>query len=274
VWGPSAGSEPVPGLPLGDPDQANDARTVTCPFLRLEAGGALVTASAAPSEAHRCVAIDGPRVLSPQQQEFVCLRSAHVDCPRYRRAIAPPRSASVGPIRTPAIPRAVVVSLAVLAVSAGVSFGFVAQRGGIDLPSAAPSEIAAAGTAASGTSSPATAGSSSLTPQPTPSPTVSPTIETTPSPEPTQVPNVTAPPTASPAPSPSASGGPSASRLAVLKPCANQPDCYVYTVRSGDNLVSIAHWFGVPLATIYAWNPPARHGIRPSDQLKIPTPTR
>ncbi|MFN8630812.1 MAG: LysM domain-containing protein [Chloroflexota bacterium] len=84
-------------------------------------------------------------------------------------------------------------------------------------------------------------------------------------------------PTAEPstAPKPSASGVPSASRLAVLKPCPGKTGCYIYAIRSGDNLFSIAHWFGVPLDTVYAWNPTVKKtGIHPGMEIKIPTPTR
>ena len=58
-------------------------------------------------------------------------------------------------------------------------------------------------------------------------------------------------------------------------PCPGQAGCYVYTVRAGDNLTSIARWFGVPLDTIYAWNPTLKTAtIQPGDQIRIPPPTR
>jgi LysM repeat protein len=61
----------------------------------------------------------------------------------------------------------------------------------------------------------------------------------------------------------------------VLAPCPAAPDCWIYTVRSGDNLVSIAHWFGVPLDTVYEMNPWARtSGLRPGQELRLPPPTR
>jgi len=227
--------------------------------------------SGAPSEDHRCVAIAGPRVLSLQQQELVCLRPAHVDCPRYRRAVAAPKAVH-GPIRTPAMPKAIAASLVVLALSAGISFGFVVQRGGIDLPaSAAPSGAAAAVTAGPTAFLPTAAATGAATPESTPLPTAAPTAQPTVSPAAAESPTAAISPTVVP---PAAPGVPSASRLAVLKPCSSQTDCYVYTIRSGDNLVSIANWFGVPLDTIYAWNPAVKHGIHPGDQIKIPTPTR
>ena len=162
----------------------------------------------------------------------------------------------------------------VLALAAGISFGFVVQRGGIDLPSSRqPSGAAVVGPsrpAATGTTT-ATASAPSATAAPTPAitapPTESPNVTPSPSPRPSA--------TVSPSVAPSASGGPSASRLAVLKPCPGRTGCYVYTIRSGDNVFSIAHWFGVPQATVYNWNPTLKKtGIHSGMQIKVPTPTR
>jgi LysM repeat protein len=49
----------------------------------------------------------------------------------------------------------------------------------------------------------------------------------------------------------------------------------MYRVRRGDNLFSIANYFGVPLASIYARNPWLRGtGLRAGQQLRLPPPTR
>ncbi|MHB8960033.1 MAG: LysM peptidoglycan-binding domain-containing protein [Candidatus Limnocylindrales bacterium] len=229
------------------------------------------------------MAIAGPRVLSRQQQELVCLKAAHVDCPRYRRATAGGSSTVRGRIRIPAMPRATAAALVVLALSAGVSLGFVLQRGGIDLPSAAVSSGAAA--VASGViGSPSTGPSAAAaTPDVSPLPTSLASSAASPSSPPatpavsaTPAPTATRSPEPKPTPTSTASGGvPSADRLAVIKPCPGQAGCWIYKVRSGDNLWSIAHWFGVPLDTIYAWNPSVKQaGIQPGTPLKIPTPTR
>jgi LysM repeat protein len=68
---------------------------------------------------------------------------------------------------------------------------------------------------------------------------------------------------------------PKSDRYAVLRPCPSTPNCWIYTVRSGDNLFSIANWFGIPVATVKAWNPWTRtSGLRAGQQLKLPPPTR
>lgn len=118
------------------------------------------------------------------------------------------------------------------------------------------------------------------TPPPTPRPT--PTAARTPAPAAT--PARTARPTARPTPRPTpvptlppvSVASPSASRLAVLTKCATRPDCYIYTIRPGDNLYSIAQWFGVPEQTVIDLNPwlPPNRVIYTGQKLIIPTPTR
>ena len=47
-------------------------------------------------------------------------------------------------------------------------------------------------------------------------------------------------------------------------------------MRSGDNLFSIANYFGHSMSTIYAWNPQYAKGarLRAGDQIRMPPPTR
>ena len=269
-----------------------------CPFFRFELEGDLVAPLLKPDDGNRCVAIDAPRPQSARQQELVCLRAAHVDCPRYLKgamALEDP-----GSTRTSAVPRATVAALLVLVLSAGISFGFVVQRGGIELPVVAgapspslialvptespesptaspeptpePSEVASASAevVASPSASPSPSPSASPSPSPTPSPTPAPSASAAVAP--TIAPTVA--PTEKPTPKPTKK--PRSDRYKLLDPCPNQKNCWIYTVRSGDNLYSIANYFGISLAVIYDWNPRYAQGarLRQGDEIRMPPPRR
>jgi LysM repeat protein len=84
-------------------------------------------------------------------------------------------------------------------------------------------------------------------------------------------PSLAATPTANPTPV----ATPRSDRYKLLKACPNTPKCWIYTVRSGDNVYSIAHYFGVSQDSIYARNPWLRNtGLRAGQQLRLPPPTR
>jgi hypothetical protein len=88
-------------------------------------------------------------------------------------------------------------------------------------------------------------------------------------------PSVTPTPTDTPRPTLSPRATPRSDRYDVLRPCGDAPRCWVYTVRSGDNLASIAHWFGIPLDTVHAMNPwTLTTGLRAGQELRLPPPTR
>jgi len=66
------------------------------------------------------------------------------------------------------------------------------------------------------------------------------------------------------------------SRYAVLVACPGTKNCWIYTVRSGDNFRSIVNWFGVPYDTVLRMNPQIGNptNIRAGDKIRMPPPTR
>ena len=249
-------SDPLPDLHMRAPDPA------VCPFLRAEASdGSLVLPIGAPDDTNRCAAFGGPVPQSHTQQEIVCLTDAHVGCPRYLRG------SRAAPDQDPALERrgmttAILASILLLIATMTAAIAFVIARGGLALPTPGLPTAAAA------------------LPSPTivalPTPSASPT---TPSPEPSLTPT----PSPGPGPTPTPSSGPSLSttpnptsdRYALLEPCPDAPDCWIYVVRAGDNLTSIANYFGVPLASVYDLNPDLRtQSLQPGRELILPPPTR
>ena len=247
-----------------------------CPFLRLEIGGRLIHPVDHADLNHRCVAFDDPKTQSLEQQDLLCLRATHVNCWRYLRG-----TAVNAPAATPAkrsIPKATVAAIVILLASVGFSFGFVLKRGGIDLGAFAAATVPPSGSTVA-------LAPSSVVPSPVPpSPTLAPspvaTASTSPSPVATSLPTptVVASPAGTPAPTPRPTPVPgtgTASRYAVLEKCPGRPNCWIYTVRAGDNLFSIAHWFGVQLDTVRRLNPwTGTRGIHAGDRLILPPPTR
>lgn len=262
------GSEPT--------DPANPADRYhaleVCPFFRRDHGGSLSPPIAVPDPANRCIAMGAPQPQSARQQELVCLTAGHATCPRFVQGVAARRKALSKPAadRGPSAP--VIGSALALVAATAISIGFLLVRGGLTMPvaSVGPSTIAVTSPA------PAVAGAAIASPSPTatPIPTPSRTPAPTPSPTPTVGPTPT--PTSAPTPPLTASPAPSSDRYAVLKACPGRANCWIYTVRSGDNLRSIANYFGIPYPTVLDMNPRITNPttIRAGDEIRMPPPTR
>ena len=272
---PIDGDDLSPTLPWRSGSAAIDPAPPpdVCRFLATEiSDGSFGPASQEVDGRHRCIALGDGAPQSARQQQLVCLTGAHRNCPRYLRGVllqdaAPPRAARQQ------ISRAVIASALILVAAIAASFGFLAVRGGLTVALASPSpgssQIALLPAASiTPVVTPTSAATSEPTPAVSPSSSPSPSVSPVASPSPSPTPLLTPPP-ATPRPEPSSD------RYAVLSPCPSTPDCWIYTVRAGDNLVSIAHWFGVPLDTVYAMNPWARTtGLRAGQELRLPPPTR
>jgi len=276
-----ADSAPGRGVefPVTDVEEANSSLTIlddgrspnpaTCPFFRSESdGGRLGLPIEYPHESNRCAAFGEPKPQSLRQQELVCLTAGHVSCPRYLRgSLVGRETVAVVPPRT-GISRAVVAAAAVLIASAALSFAFVFARGGLTLPGAGPEPTDVAAASPEPTEPPPT-------PVPTSKPTAAPTATPRPTPSPTPPPTATPRPTPSPTPRPTVTPQPTSDRYELLEPCPDRPDCWIYTIRSGDNVFSIARYFGVPEATVRELNPWLETTpLRAGQQLILPPPTR
>ncbi len=254
-----------------------------CPFLRAAVradsdGQTLGPPVESPDTQNRCAALREPVPQSLRQQELVCLTSGHVDCPRYLRGAvvgAEPivAAARLGRTFSPAILGSIVVLVAAFAAS----IAFVTARGGLAIEPATtrpPSASAVANAPGGPSAVPSLAPMATIqTPDPTPPMTAPPTPAVTATPGPSREP--TAAPTPAPTVAPTRTPRPTSDRYQFLEPCPDASNCWIYTVRAGDNLTSIANYFGVSIDSIYDRNPWARTtGLRAGQELRLPPPTR
>jgi hypothetical protein len=270
--------------PWSEPAQST-AVPLRCHFLRMVTpDGKLAEAQATAVPSHRCAAFGDPLPLSLRQQELVCLQRVHVSCPRYVRGTLLASEAEARPEgqetrRRFPLMTLVAIALVCISILALIAGGLGFFGGG---PGAAPASHQS--TIAQGSPTPSASAESTATSTPTPQPTPVPSPTRTLAPTATPAHTPTPVPTPTPVSSPTWPPGATASRMDLLKPCTDQPNCYLYTVRSGvengspghtdDTIPAIATFFGVKQSAILALNPWAADGITPGQQLKIPPPTR
>jgi LysM repeat protein len=266
---PTAG----PRLTVSDGPSSNPR---ICPFLRsIDDADRLGAPVETPDPANRCAALHDPVPQSLRQQELVCLTSGHVNCPRYLRGAMvtsqPLERVPTARIVTPAIAGSVLALVGAFLLS----LAFVVSNGGLALSAAGPSLTGGVlGEVEAASPTPAALPAATATPAPTATPTESPTPMPTASPSPSLAPTAAPTPVPTPRPTAKPTAKPSSSRYALLKPCPDTPKCYVYVIRSGDNLYSIVNYFGVSLKTVKAWNPWTANGLKVGRGLRIPPPTR
>ena len=322
-WEPQATETAAVSDAVGHPELLGTSRPADpriCPFLRLERDGELVAPLEVVSDRHLCVAFGEPRPQSERQQELLCLQAAHSNCARYLRGVADPEA----PATRSRIPRPTVLAAVLLLASIGFSFGFVLQRGGLELtgfqllsqstgssrpapPDDRRGDCVPRGLRPGRVDQPPPGrdrdrdrradrhtGAADTRPHRRPHawPFAEPDAWPSHSPSPCRR-RARAPsrprrePCCHPCADAAAHGDarPTSDRFAVMTRCPGRSDCWIYTIRTGDNLFSIAHWFGVSLDRIYAMNPWARtRGIqagndlpirrRPADDAPPPAPRR
>ncbi len=279
---------------LSEPGRTPSSASDVCPLL-VQASGA-ERRLAAPDAANRCGAWTPPRAIGLLQQRLVCLDGAHADCPLFIRSGAAPRGsrarAGVGAGRaipspglapgtipaaepserpvaagrwarsryrraavTGSLPSPTVIASILLLAALAVAFAFLSIRGGLALPAGELATESAVASAGGPVASP-------------PPPSVSLPPSQSPSPSPAGTPSL------SPAGTPAASSAALPTAYAGLDPCPDRPNCYVYRVRSGDTMTSIARHFGITPQALRAANPEISDPnlLHVGDILRVPLP--
>ena len=221
-------------------------------------------------------ATPGPRSTHDQASHVPPDSSAEPVAPLPARSASPPRQPGVATRR---VTPATLVAVVLLVISALTSFTFIVARGGLTLPASPPRAAVAPSVAPSGSadrrSSAPIASVRPSTPAAGPSPSESPAATSRASAPPTPAPSVRPRvPAATPATS-NPERTRRSDRYALLSPCPGQRNCWIYAIRPGDNVYSIARFFGHSLETVYRLNPWTRTALlHGGDRLVLPPPTR
>lgn len=243
-------------------------RPETCPFLRAAGADAAIGPPVdAVAAGNRCTALGPPQALSEPQQRLVCLAASHAACPRYLQGVAAAEDGLLGRTSRRGPPLSIAAAFAVLALTAVAVAAYMVASGGLALalPPASPSGDLLAGAERTQSATPTAAAlGATATPSAAPAPT----------PTPSDIPIPTAPPSPSPTPSPTPRPTTVADRFRGLDRCDGPEVCYMYVVRSGDNLSSISSYFGSTLAAVLEMNPQIEDpsSIRPGDRINLPPP--
>ena len=165
---------------------------------------------------------------------------------------------------------AIAAALVVLGASFALSVAFVLANGGLDLPAA--QRPSGSGGIAGGAPTPSPAASSPAVAEAS-APPPGPGSPATATPSPSASPGPAAGATVRPASS--RSPRPSSNRYDLLTRCPDATDCWIYVVRQGDNLFSIARYFGLPLSVVQERNPWTKTTqLVAGQKLLLPPPTR
>ncbi len=239
---------------------ARDGEPDRCFFLvEADSDSSFATLDESGFPALECRAFPEGMAVSERQRDLVCLTRVHMTCPRYLRANAAVAEVPVEEKRGRAtqflsalFDGALVISLVVIALVAAAALVSPLTRPIAANPTQPPGggvASAAAGTPSAGITT--SAGPGLRTPVPSPSRT-------------------------GPRSSPSWPPGATASRMTLVKACSDRANCYLYTVRRGENLKRIALFFGVSIDAILAMNPTITNPdyVQAGQTIRIPPPTR
>jgi len=242
-----------------------------CPFLSaIDLDDRVRQARPTPDTANRCLSTGEAIAPSARDQRALCLTADHPACVRFVRATHRSREPEAGPASGRRLSGPILAAVAVLILAAALAGISLVANGdlsvGVGGAPPSPSASSSAGAAAA---------AATVAPAVTPAPTA-PTAPTAP-PSATPVPSAavaaatSAPATpARPTPAPT----PKPKRYPGLTPCPGEADCYIYVVKSGDALGTIADRYALGLDEVLARNPSIRDPglIVRGQRIRLPTP--